>query len=298
MAAAPLANCYIVAPNATLVIRVDTKGNGDSYTAGLAGISTTHTAASVGIVWQTSESLITLGTFNAASQTVTITASSTPATGGNAVIAAYSGASQTGEILWSWHIWVTSYNPNTGTIYRFNTNNLLTFMDRNLGATVTTANTTGVMGLLYQWGRKDPFPGAAVTIQTDNTYNSLPIYSASGTTALTELSGSDGTGIKHVVASATTTDTKTLNLTNAIKNPMTFYYATSAGTYIGLDWYTTTNDATGSLQNPALWGGASTLTPTSKTIFDPCPTGWRVPITTRILLQILAGIRCGSFSEI
>ena len=269
------ANCYIVAPSASITIPVNVKGNGGNVAG--TGLSTTHTAASVGIVWQTAAGLITLGTFDVACQTITINAN-TSGTSGNAVIAAYSGATQTGDVLWSWHIWVTSYNPNTGTIYRFNTNNLLTFMDRNLGATTTTAATLTTMGLLYQWGRKDPFPGAsAYTGITDGTYSSLPIYNASGT-QLTEGSPTGGTGINSVVASATTTETKTLNLTNAIKNPMNFYYATTGGTYIGRDWYTTTNDATGSLQNPALWGSSVyTGSPTTKTIFDPCPAGWRVP---------------------
>ncbi len=264
------ANCYIVAPSASITIPVNIKGNGGDVAG--TGLSTTHTAASVGLLWQTASGLITLGTFNATSQTVTITAGSTS---GNAVIAAY--ASDGTTILWSWHIWVTSYNPNTGTIYLFNTNNLLTFMDRNLGATTTTEATLGTMGLLYQWGRKDPFPGAAAVSQADNTYSSLPIYNASGT-QLTEGSPTGGTGINSVVASATASDTKTLNLTNSIKNPMTFYYATTNGSYIHYDWYTTTDDAARTYQNDVLWGNALyTGTPTSKTIFDPCPAGWRVP---------------------
>jgi len=258
------ANCYIVAPSASITIPVNIKGNGGDVAG--TGLSTTHTAASVGIVWQTASSLITLGTFDAASQTITITAGSTS---GNAVIAAYSGASQTGDILWSWHIWVTSYNPNAGTLYRFNTNNLLTFMDRNLGATTATAATLTSLGLLYQWGRKDPFPGAsAYTGITDGSYSSLPICDASGTT-LTELTGTTGTGIKHEVVSASN------NLSNAILNPMMFYFGKDQ-TNVDYDWYTVTD--TRSSQNDALWGNALyTGTPTTKTIFDPCPAGWRVP---------------------
>lgn len=34
-------------------------------------------------------------------------------------------------------------------------------MDRNLGATTAEPNTVGALGLLYQWGRKDPFLGSA-----------------------------------------------------------------------------------------------------------------------------------------
>jgi len=36
-------------------------------------------------------------------------------------------------------------------------------MDRNLGAATVTTNTVSTLGLLYQWGRKDPFPGSSST---------------------------------------------------------------------------------------------------------------------------------------
>ena len=39
-------------------------------------------------------------------------------------------------------------------------NNAGTMMDRNLGATSATPGDIGAFGLLYQWGRKDPFMGA------------------------------------------------------------------------------------------------------------------------------------------
>ena len=38
-------------------------------------------------------------------------------------------------------------------------NNAGTMMDRNLGATSATPGDVGALGLLYQWGRKDPFLG-------------------------------------------------------------------------------------------------------------------------------------------
>ena len=34
-------------------------------------------------------------------------------------------------------------------------------MDRNLGATSATPGDVGALGLLYQWGRKDPFLGSS-----------------------------------------------------------------------------------------------------------------------------------------
>lgn len=81
---------------------------------------------------------------------------STPETfaNGNAVIAVRNSK---GTILWSWHIWCSEegwqehvYNNNAGTM-----------MDRNLGATSVTPGDVGALGLLYQWGRKDPFLGSS-----------------------------------------------------------------------------------------------------------------------------------------
>ncbi len=80
-----------------------------------------------------------------------------------------------GEVYWSWHIWVTD-DPTNGSTYksytavqRQLTNGTLEnipdsewkWMDRNLGAvssSLTGSNWDKNGGLLYQWGRKDPFP--------------------------------------------------------------------------------------------------------------------------------------------
>ena len=56
-------------------------------------------------------------------------------------------------ILWSWHIWSSEEGWNDH-IYA---NNAGTMMDRNLGATSATPGDIGAFGLMYQWGRKDPF---------------------------------------------------------------------------------------------------------------------------------------------
>ncbi len=73
---------------------------------------------------------------------------------GNAVIAAKNSK---GVILWSWHIWCASEGWNEQVYY----NGAGTMMDRNLGATSAAAGEVGSLGLFYQWGRKDPFLGAA-----------------------------------------------------------------------------------------------------------------------------------------
>ena len=59
-------------------------------------------------------------------------------------------------ILWSWHIWCAEEGW-TDHVYA---NNAGTMMDRNLGATSATPGDIGAFGLLYQWGRKDPFMGS------------------------------------------------------------------------------------------------------------------------------------------
>jgi uncharacterized protein (TIGR02145 family) len=73
---------------------------------------------------------------------------------GNALIAAKSSK---GIILWSWHIWCASEGWKEQVYY----NDAGTMMDRNLGATSAAAGKVGSLGLFYQWGRKDPFLGAA-----------------------------------------------------------------------------------------------------------------------------------------
>ena len=106
---------------------------------------------------------------------------------GNAVIAAKNSK---GTILWSWHIWCAEEGYN-GQIYY---NDAGTMMDRNLGATSATPGDVGALGLLYQWGRKDPFMGAATV--------------KSGGRAV-------ATGIWDVASGGTPV--------NAEANPMTFY---------------------------------------------------------------------------
>jgi hypothetical protein len=75
---------------------------------------------------------------------------------GNAVIAVKDAL---GTILWSWHIWVTDYDP-IATQQKYDSGAVM--MDRNLGALNMIPGDLGSFGLLYQWGRKDPFVGSGV----------------------------------------------------------------------------------------------------------------------------------------
>lgn len=74
---------------------------------------------------------------------------------GNALIAVKDAS---GTILWSWHIWITDYEPMND----YNTYiSGAVMMDRNLGAAYDIANDQSTLlqavGTMYQWGRKDPF---------------------------------------------------------------------------------------------------------------------------------------------
>lgn len=147
---------------------------------------------------------------------------------GNAVIAVKNSS---GEILWSWHIWLTD-QPEEQVYY----NNAGTMMDRNLGATSATPGDVGALGLLYQWGRKDPFLGSS-SISSNVEAKSTGIW-----------------------PSSVTTSTSKGNVDYTTANPMTFISGTESSEY---DWHY-------SSRNNDLWTS-------SKTIYDPCPAGWRVP---------------------
>ncbi|MCQ2185021.1 MAG: hypothetical protein MJY62_06400, partial [Bacteroidales bacterium] len=147
-------------------------------------------------------------------------------TPGNAVIALNDAD---GKILWSWHIWVPASEITTvGGL--FNT----PMMDRHLGA-LTVSGSNGAVdplsfGMMYQWGRKDPYVNSAV---------------------LGDSSPAAVTGVHAEKAPATIT------LAQSIANP-TLMGHTDNG-----DWLTEVDGT--------LW------LDDHKTVYDPCPAGYRVP---------------------
>ena len=159
---------------------------------------------------------------------------------GNAVIAVKDdkGIESTEDdvILWSWHIWLTdqpagqNYNNNAGTM-----------MDRNLGATSADPGKVGALGLLYQWGRKDPFLGSSF-ISNRTEAASTVTWSASV---------------------ESTSETGTIEY--AVSHPTTFITCNTAND----DWYYTDTENTDNTR----W----TTSESEKSIYDPCPAGWRVP---------------------
>ena len=187
---------------------------------------------------------------------------------GNAVVSLRKTGGMGSEVLWSWHFWVTEYNPNAfnntfitdgtytyavpgGQVERYanhtgsrpniwqEQNAGRVMMDRSLGITdkfTTLSNTT--RGILhYQFGRKDPFP-LNITLTDHGIF---------------------------------TTQAETLGpvpIAKGVENPNVFY----RGQGTQYNWATEANELTYEWNDPQQ--------PSSglKSIYDPCPPGWRLPL--------------------
>lgn len=176
---------------------------------------------------------------------------------GNAVVY----LAENGIIRWSWHIWVLKGDddPTIGISYT-NRHTGAIIMDRDLGAITNFApiNDADVdnHGLLYQWGRKDPLPGASAvnSTLTKMLYNidDLP------------LSGIGGFQIENVSVD--------YNLANSVMNPLVFY-SNPRTSYYDSWWYS--NQPQSIIDRTDLWNSNNV-----KTIYDPCPEGWRVSVSS------------------
>ena len=160
---------------------------------------------------------------------------------GNGVVAVTVG----GEIKWSWHIWNTAYDPSVHTANSLGD----TWMNRSLGSLSATPGDAKTVGLFYQWGRKDPFPG--MTESERFTLESLKYVS--------DEVCYNGAGMPISTTLKTMTTANDIDM--AVNNPTTFYFGNSAiQTY--RDWIYVNNDD--------LWKDDD------KTLYDPCPEGWKV----------------------
>lgn len=180
---------------------------------------------------------------------------------GNAVIAIYDKEDPKAEdakILWSFHIWVTEIGEQS--LGMNAKGNSYTVLDRNLGATSVTPGDLRSIGLLYQWGRKDPFVGPGEYGKNSNA----KMYNEVGEVAFTTVKGGESTGnVKYAVENPTKFIMYSRSKSNTSVSP---YYCAYDWLYYA-DW--------------ALWGNpegytypkASDLT---KSIYDPSPEGYMV----------------------
>ena len=251
------ANCHMVdASGKAYSFKATVMGNGKTTRADGANtadiVPTTLNPASAVVLWEQSDPS---GVSNAAGDVVTnvrlengyihFTTGTKP---GNAVIAALDGG---GNIIWSWHIWRPESNPGDVECYTpKNGGRNFKMMALNLGALNNEVNDVKAYGLMYQWGRKDPFPGATGISANDG-----------GTATFNGVVTENGYSFA-AVSGAVTAET-------AVQNAMNFYYNNNA------DWISTQQDN--------LWGNPypqNVARPNpdlgSKSIYDPCPVGYRV----------------------
>ena len=170
---------------------------------------------------------------------------------GNAVIAVYD---KNERVLWSWHIWITDQPSEQ----RFSVGeHEIVFLDRNIGATAATCNSASTAlatyGLYYQWGRKDPSMGPPTYNYSPINLNTAPYYD----------SHSDEKTAAEVVQFAQPT------LKDGLENPMYLILPTGQPLSYIFNWTYERYDF--------LWGYNRATGMTSKTIYDPCPFGYRVP---------------------
>lgn len=182
---------------------------------------------------------------------------------GNAVIAVYD---ESGNILWSWHIWVNSgikdikYNdlsyvdPETS---RWTSLSNVRIMNMNLGATkpswVVGEDPLPCYGFYYQWGRKDPSPIPSSYNYGQSDMTTKPYY---------YMDEGERKRVYRYLDLSPTVEMGALHPLDIVA-PSQFTQA-----YVN-DWLFDSVDQ--------LWGyNPSTKKVEKKTIYDPCPYGYRV----------------------
>ena len=275
------ANCYLITDNVRkhYVFSATVRGNGYESTtdANVSGINYAtlpdlSTAMEARVIWQTGINASTL-VIDPTSVRLKGGKVFFTTTGkmneGNAVIGLFASDAVDAPCLWSWHIWKVNgplvpdvdcvKNPSPATASPY-----FKMMPLNLGAFNNIQGNIGSIGLFYQWGRKDPFPGPAGfnSVEPSNIYGSYNNGGAIGTwngaysintSSVNEVIGTEAWAVKYPTA--------------YITQPNSPY-----------DWM--------SVRNDNLWGTPWVATGSvggyngnqgTKSIYDPCPVGYRVP---------------------
>lgn len=273
---AETSNCYIRSETGSYPLCVTVKGNGrDGMTADGVQLATIENLQlepkKIGIIWETSAGLVTLVQPDASfATTLDVSASefsgvinyhvdlSKSSIGGNALIGAFDA---NGTCIWSWHIWVVPEfadgvkNENwTGNSKPY------AFIDRYIGALTNIPNVNELgnndysLGLLYQWGRKDPFIGA--NGPQNQSRRATVNYNPCGNKTYTWGVSSNKTLEETVKNPTTLLQTGLCN----VEGKGTYFW----GTQSGMEMYTSGQ-------------GSGAVNEGNKTIYDPCPVGYRVP---------------------
>jgi uncharacterized protein (TIGR02145 family) len=144
---------------------------------------------------------------------------------------------RSGSIVWSYHIWVTDYNATKSSNQYKNEYNT-----NNNGSHFVFMDRN--LGATKTGRPTSTDTGANVGFGLFYQWGRKDPFPATGSVTNVYTSSSNGTVVY------------------TLKNPKTFVMASSSSSY---DWHYASRDNT-------LWGHSGL-----KTIYDPCPSGWRVP---------------------
>jgi len=267
------ANCYIASVAGQLYeFRADVMGNGliptpnpDEPDNVSLDVPSNAVAA---ILWMTphDRQVIYAPYYNSEYKTISFY---TSAYSGNAVIGLFVDTNNNGvwdsdgseKIIWSWHIWCVDYDPSVAGNYEVYYQSPLIgtkVMNRNLGAYLNVPsdlleeNIIASFGLKYQFGRKDPFPTTGV-LQGSGTLGAINLHNRG-------LTYPDNVWKE-------TSQPADVSLDYATNHPTTFIFSYELDEI----WLAGDNSC-------SLWGVQSEGAGMNrKTIYDPCPPGWRVP---------------------
>ena len=243
------ANCYIVTSSGKYRFRADVKGNGHPVGSESSALATPACAY---LVWETANtavaparnSIVTNVEYKNGYVYFEVPDNNVA---GNAMIALLntpvndSFTANGGKTIWVWHIWRCSSVPSDN-----NYGDNIIFMDRNLGALNNTPGSGLAIGLLYQWGRPVPYLGAAG--YSSNAEAKARIANISNPSAGSSVS----------IPFWTVNGTYSLN--DIFGSPMQFIVGSNGNRHWSSEY------------KLALWG-------TTKTQYDPCPPGYKVPST-------------------
>lgn len=160
---------------------------------------------------------------------------------GNVIVGIKKKGTGTNAYLWSWHLWLTD-EPQL----------VAGFMDRNLGATSSSpSGESKAYGLFYQFGRKDPFV---------ESYSNARIakYDINGRFMC---SGTKDISVRYTMFS------------QYVNSPDVIIKSSDNGSFESPEEWTKWNNQKKYMDK--LWNDITGSD--GKTLFDPCPEGWRLP---------------------
>lgn len=269
------ANCYLITDNTmkTYSFNARVRGNGYDFpldpnvsSINYSTLPDLSTATEARVIWQTGGWGAVVRQASLVNGKVFFTTG--PAKEGNAVIGIFASSDPTAPCLWSWHIWkvdgalppdvaCSKVSSITGADVPFY------MMGLDLGAYNNNIDDPRSMGLMYEWGRKDPFPGAG----DFNGSERSDIYGSFNN------GGTTGTWNGQYSIQRTVRNAHTGTEAWAVQYPTIYIYHPTLG-----DWLET--------PNIYLWGtpwvdaggvGGFNKNYGAKSIYDPCPVGYRVP---------------------